>query len=153
MVQDQLLKVSAVKIHLLCCGSDQFLKQEKKCHFYNHIVGTKTMSLRKLSLPSRMLCLGQPSTSVHNSRSLILPMGCLHVCLIPTALFEVGRVGVSCQMWARTCPVRLHILLIMGQGLAHTLAWQRHKYCTPGNKKALKIELLHLWRWVYAPGR
>jgi hypothetical protein len=47
-------------------------------------------------LSSLILCLSQPSTSVQNSHGLLLLMGCLLACLIPT---------VPVRAWVDWCPL------------------------------------------------
>ncbi len=83
-----------------CLLSQGFILETKKaCTFLSdYMVGTKTMSLQKLSLPSLTLCPSLPSTPVHNSCGLLLLMGCLHYCLTPSADWE------ACIGWPPSHP-------------------------------------------------
>ncbi len=128
MVQGLTLKVSAVNICKLSCHSDLFLVQEKNvlfiltrwgqklCHYhtvylYNHW----------LSASASLLC-----TPVQNSCVLLLQIGCLHHCLIPTASLCIRvdwhvlpNVGLGQFLCSYV------YLLNMGQG--PSLHWLNHR--------------------------
>ncbi len=91
------------------------------------MVGTNTTSPQKL-FSQHSLSSSEPSILVQNSRGLLLLMGCLHTCLIPTASLEAwGRLASLARCKAGVCTMHLHMLkkghcsVIAPTGQQHTL--------------------------------
>ncbi len=89
---------------------------QKLCHYIN-MISPITHSLPKSAI---YIC--------PDSHRLLLQMGCLHACFIPTACENLGRLESLARCGASTCPKPLHFLAQYGPELGHCADWTAAEY-------------------------